>query len=216
MKRAFLVDESLVIFSPQRWFYRASVDAEDSYGYWLLGKSLYDGLTFEDINISAKDAALALKIDCCQNSNNDASLRNILAAQLFTKAVGVHHAKHYLAVMFEYGVIPYDFSMSAVEREQNLFQEQNALVPNYKRAAELYRSAALDGSIESLHNLGLMYAYGRGVPVNHSRAVDLFRRAASSRHPLSMQYLGLFAMRGWGKPDEIPDFQEALFWFSKA
>jgi TPR repeat protein len=174
-------------------------------------------LTFEDIKISAKDAASALKIDWYDwydNIYDNSSLSNILAAILFTKAQGVHQAKHQLAVMFEYGLIPYNFWEDTIYSKDNL-TNQDAFVPNYKKASELYRSAALEGSIESLYNLGLMYSYGRGLPVNYSRAKDLFRRAASSMHSPSMRYLGFFAMQGWGQPNEIPDFKEAVFWFSK-
>mmetsp|Transcript_7845 Transcript_7845/g.14785 ORF Transcript_7845/g.14785 Transcript_7845/m.14785 type:complete len:439 (-) Transcript_7845:727-2043(-) len=200
-----------------RWFYRASVDSKDSYGYWLLGKSLYEGLTFEDIKISAKDAASPLKIDWHEwydDIHDNASLSNILAAHLFTKAEGVYQAKHHLAVMFEYGLIPYDFWKGENDAKDNSTND-NVFVPNYRKANELYRIAALEGSIESLYNLGLMYSYGRGVPVNYSRAVDLFRRAASSQHSPSMSYLGLFAMQGLGQPNDMPNFKEAVFWFSK-
>jgi Sel1 repeat. len=202
----------------KRWFYRASVDSKDSYSYWLLGKSLYEGLRFEDIKISARDAAAALKIDWYEwyeDVHDNASISNILAAALFTIAEGVHQAKHHLAVMFEYGLLPYDFWKGNTTVTNDNSTHQNTFSPNFIKANELYRSAALEGSIESLYNLGLMYTYGRGVPVNYSRAVDLFRRAASSQHSPSMRYLGFFATQGWGQSNEIPDFKEAIFWFSK-
>lgn len=200
-----------------RWFYRASVDSKDVYSYWLLGRSLYEGLTFEDIYITAKDAASALKIDICGGTDDDkgVSFSLLLAAHLFTMAVGVHEAKHHLAIMFEYGLIPYDFSEHCSAQQKKSTQVRDMLFPNYKRAADLYQSAAREGSVESLYNLGLMHSYGRGVPINYSKAADLFRRAALSNHSPSMQYLGLFAMRGLGQTDEMPDFKEAIFWFQK-
>lgn len=174
-------------------------------------------MTFEDIYITAKDAASALKIDGYGeiDDDNGASFSLLLAAHLFTMAEGVHQAKHHLAIMFEYGLIPYDFSQHCSVQQKNSTQVRDMLLPNYKRAADLYQSAAREGSVESLYNLGLMHSYGRGVPINYSKAADLFRRAALSKHSPSMRYLGLFAMRGLGRTDEMPDFKEAIFWFQK-
>eukprot|EP00979_Chaetoceros_neogracilis_P013332 scaffold3789_cov247-Chaetoceros_neogracile.AAC.4 len=198
-----------------RWFYQcASAESELLYSHWLLGKAMYEGLTFEDIGVRTKDAVAALKIlPAYYNGLGGTPSTHIIAAHLFIKADNVNQAIHYLAIMHEYGLIPHKFPDIDIPMLENPLNRVHT--PNFERAAELYRQASRMGSVDSLYNLALMYAYGRGVPLNHARAIDSFRQATFWKHAPSMQYLGQFAMKGWGQPNDSPNVEEALAWFSQ-
>jgi len=203
-----------------RWFYQcASSESESFHGHWLLGRALYEGLTFEDIGVKTKDAMSVLKILSGQfEGAQDPPSAFILAAHLFQKAENVHQAIHYLAIMFEYGLLPKDFPRMDIPGSENTIVG-NGLSSfssrNFEKAAELYRKASRMGSIESLYNLALMHTYGRGVPLNYARAVDLFRQATFWKHAPSMHYLGKFALKGWGRPNEKPNVEDAMFWLDQ-
>ena len=204
-----------------RWFYQcASSESEAFHGHWLLGRALYEGLTFEDIGVQTKDAMSVLKILPGKfEGAQDPPSAFILAAYLFQKAENVHQAIHYLAIMFEYGLVPNDFPGMAIPPVSKNTIVGNDLSSfysqNFEKAAELYKKASRMGSIESLYNLALMYTYGRGVPLNYARAVDLFRQATFWKHAPSMHYLGKFALKGWGRPNEKPNVEDAMSWLTQ-
>jgi TPR repeat protein len=50
----------------------------------------------------------------------------------------------------------------------------------YRRALELSRKEADEGSTEAMVNLGKAYVLGRGVPVDREKAAMWFRRAGDS------------------------------------
>ena len=197
-----------------RWFYQCStIGTKFIYCHWLLGRALYEGLTFEDIGVRTKDAISALKIvPGHYEALGDPPSTFILAAHLFLKAENVNQATHHLAIMHEYGLIPIefpDFDNTTCNRLSRVHP------PNFERAAELYRKASRMGSLDSFYNLALMHTYGRGVALNHARAIDLFRQATMWRHAPSMQYLGRFALKGWGQPNDKPNVEDAIFWLSQ-
>jgi len=50
------------------------------------------------------------------------------------------------------------------------------------KAANLYCEAAREGSAEGMYRLGMLYAFGRGVPANRDYAANLFGIAATHGH----------------------------------
>ena len=174
---------------------------------------MYDGTTLTSIGIEAKTTAsyLGLNEDCVTSTLFPDLC---IAAHLFQKAGDIHEAIHHLALMFEYGLIPSDFPKihdhhNPRERKAN---PSGFYAPNFERAVELYRTAAKLGSIESVYNLGLMYAFGRGLPIDYVRAKDLFRQGSMLKHAPSMRYLGLLAREGWGQLGDLPNPAEAIHW----
>lgn len=197
--------------SAMRWFYRASSDSNHPRAHWLLGKTIYEGMFYDDIGISDFNR----EDPNYHNSSNDSlpfdprskQARNFLeAARLFQKAANheLPEAIHQLGIMYEYGLVSnYAYNGNAVNKER--FEQA---IQHYKRAADL-------GYVESLYNIALMYAYGRGVPQNYAKAADYFRRGAMNNHSPSMRFLGIFAMNGYDQTDEMPNTKLALYWFEK-
>lgn len=136
----------------------------------------------------------------------------------------IAQAQHYLALIYEYGIPP--------------------ITQDFQKAALYYQQAADQKYLESMYNLGLMYAYGRGQPQDFRRAKSLFEAAARYNHAPSVYYMGLFKYHGYGEsfkpteeemkygldidhdnnPETIDsnvnfqkrDYQMALNWFEKA
>lgn len=221
--------------SAMYWFYRAAsiqIDSKNKRAYWLLGRSLYEGTTLNDINVDPETATSALGLDIQDyiNAGNQAGF--LLAAHLFHKAEKIHEAVHHLAIMFEYGLVPEYFPFIQVQGPESIEGHQHGqaiqVLAQYKarndsskqmtkfeKAADLYRRAANLGSTESLYNLGLMYTYGRGVPLNYSKAKNLFQEAIVKKHAPSMRYLALLAVNGWGQLEDVANPNEAIYWLDQ-
>lgn len=68
-----------------------------------------------------------------------------------------------------------------LERASNLLVDEND-DDNPWKAANLYCEAARYGSSEGIYRLGMLYAFGRGVPANREYAANLFGIASSHGH----------------------------------
>ncbi len=68
-----------------------------------------------------------------------------------------------------------------LERASVLVAKENDTEANWK-AANLYCEAARYGSAEGVYRLGILYAFGRGVPANRDYAANLFGIAATHGH----------------------------------
>ena len=68
-----------------------------------------------------------------------------------------------------------------LERADILESEESNLDARWK-AASLYCEAARYGSAEGLYRLGMLYAFGRGVPANREYAANLFAIASTHGH----------------------------------
>jgi soluble lytic murein transglycosylase-like protein len=68
-----------------------------------------------------------------------------------------------------------------LERASVLVSDENSQEATWK-AANLYCEAARYGSAEGLYRLGMLYAFGRGVPANRDYAANLFGIAATHGH----------------------------------
>ena len=68
-----------------------------------------------------------------------------------------------------------------LERASVFVAKENDSEANWK-AANLYCEAARYGSAEGVYRLGMLYAFGRGVPANRDYAANLFGIAATHGH----------------------------------
>lgn len=84
---------------------------------------------------------------------------------------------------------------------------------NYQNALKAYEQAEAKGNSLAAYNLGLMYAYGKGVPVDYSKAKSLFLKAANQGVEEAMNQVASLYFYGLGQERNE---QEALFWYKKA
>jgi TPR repeat protein len=199
--------------SAMLWFHRAAKDSDHARGYWLIGRALYEGMTYDEVGIES------LVSDDYQTPLPHSLPDFDEAAKLFEKAAeeSIPEANHQIAIMFEYGLIADENdeqqSIESMMIREDAVQSIQRFPPNYKRAAEYYERAAKMNFIESAYHLGLMYAFGRGVPKNYPVATDYFRQGASRSHAPSMRYLAIFAFNGYDQPDSVSHPKLAMFWF---
>jgi len=85
---------------------------------------------------------------------------------------------------------------------------------NATEALRRYSEAAALGQTESVFNLGLLRAYGRGCHQDLPRAATLFQRAASHGHAGAMYYLAIFNLYGHAGFDV--NYRAARTWFQRA
>ena len=76
-----------------------------------------------------------------------------------------------------------------------------------------FRARAEQGDADAQAALGLMYAYGAGVPEDHSEAVHWFRLAAEQGVATAQFNLGVSYSTGRGVPE---DDREAMRWYRLA
>ena len=75
------------------------------------------------------------------------------------------------------------------------------------------RQAADQGDVEAQNHLGLMYAYGEGVPQDDAEAAKWWRKAADNGFPVAQYNLAM----GYASGDGVTrDHAEAVKWFRMA
>jgi hypothetical protein len=84
---------------------------------------------------------------------------------------------------------------------------------DYKKAAELFLKAAMQGLPDAQYNLGALYDNGLGVPKDPVRAVIWYHSAAEQSHPSAQLNLGLAYANGTGVAQ---DYAESARWFRRA
>ena len=84
---------------------------------------------------------------------------------------------------------------------------------DYATAYRGFRLLAEEGNAVSQHNLGYMYANGRGVPRDYAEAARWYRRAAEQGLAPAQLMLGFFYGMGRGVPRNLV---QAYKWFSLA
>lgn len=113
------------------------------------------------------------------------------------------------------------FALTEVEKKANkgdayaqlMLGRWNEAHGHYDVAVDWYRRAASQGYAEAQCDLGLMYAYGKGVPRDEALAVTWITRAADQRLPRAESLLGFMHVEGKGVPRN-PVI--ALDWFRRA
>ena len=71
----------------------------------------------------------------------------------------------------------------------------------------------IDILVKAQHNLGVMYANGKGVPLDYAEALKWYRMAADQGHAKAQNNLGFMYFNGKGVPQ---DYAEALKWYRMA
>jgi TPR repeat protein len=84
---------------------------------------------------------------------------------------------------------------------------------NFKRAAQLYELAAVQGNADAQTNLGFCYTQGQGVEMDHKAAALWYRRAAKQGFPAAQFDLGLAFDNGKGVAQS---HDEAVRWYRLA
>ena len=84
---------------------------------------------------------------------------------------------------------------------------------HHVEAATHFQVAAENGVPQALHNLGLMYEYGRGVIQNFNLAHEYYKRGIEQGYIESMYNVGLMCMEGRGVEKDV---QKALAMFEAA
>ncbi|XP_063558247.1 protein sel-1 homolog 2 isoform X12 [Gorilla gorilla gorilla] len=80
-----------------------------------------------------------------------------------------------------------------------MYLEGNAAMPqNNATAFKYFSMAASKGNAIGLHGLGLLYFYGKGVPVNYVEALKYFQKAAEKGWPDAQFQLGFMYYSGSG------------------
>lgn len=84
---------------------------------------------------------------------------------------------------------------------------------HYEKALEAYEKAAVAKDADGLFNLGLVYQYGKGVPVDDTKARALFKQALDEGHVGATAQLSTFYLAGKGGKQNI---DEAILLLKKA
>ncbi len=84
---------------------------------------------------------------------------------------------------------------------------------DYRTAFTGFKNLAEQGDTLAQSRLGVMYAYGEGVPKDAQQAVAWYRKAAEKGDADAQYNLGLMYDNGRGVPK---DEQQAAAWFRKA
>src|SRR5574337_979055 len=74
---------------------------------------------------------------------------------------------------------------------------------DYALAARLFRPLAEQGHAGAQSFLGVLYAYGQGVPQNYEEAGRGYRRAAEQGEARAQSNLGVLCARGQGLPKDL-------------
>jgi uncharacterized protein len=91
-----------------------------------------------------------------------------------------------------------------------LYEQGKGLSRDFTKAAENYRSAALQGYAAAENNLGAMYRRGNGVPLDMALAFHWFYLAAQHGSPAAQQNLGTLYYLGY---PTHPDYVQAAKWY---
>lgn len=84
---------------------------------------------------------------------------------------------------------------------------------DYAAAVAKWRGVAQSGNREAQSLLGIMYAFGQGVPQNYPQAITWLRMAAAQGEPKAQFKLGSMYANGQGF---TRDHQRAAMWFAIA
>jgi TPR repeat protein len=84
---------------------------------------------------------------------------------------------------------------------------------DYASALRVFQPLAEQGNAEAQLNLGLMYAFGKGVPRNYSFAEKWYGKAAEQGNGVAQFNLGRMYEEGQGVPQ---NYSEAYIWYSLA
>jgi len=143
--------------------------------------------------------------------------RNFKTAAIWYKKAAQHKnalAQYLYGNMFQSGKLGKPSSVSAMRWYQRAADQgsipakvalgflEETVNHNYKKAMSLYQAAAEAGSPQANFDLGLMYEYGKGVPVAYKQAYQFYKKAAEksfapAQYALANMYLKETAPKIW-------------------
>ncbi len=82
---------------------------------------------------------------------------------------------------------------------------------DYETAFKEFEPLAMQGSIWSQYNIGLMYSEGKGVPKDYAEAFKWYKKAAEQGLLEAQNSLGVIYAKGEGVPK---DYVMAYMWFN--
>lgn len=172
-----------------------------------------------------KDAEL--KLGYLHDNGLDGTVNHQLAAQWYLAAAeqGQPIAQYLLGQLYQLGQVESEPNYVAAEK---WYKNAEILYPKaaialgflydtvsnqYQEALKSYQFATFKSSAVAAFDLGLIYEYGKGVPVNSEKARALYRQAAEHGMSKAMSQLAGLYFMGQGGPQ---DAQKALQWYTKA
>lgn len=96
----------------------------------------------------------------------------------------------------------------AYEKGEEYFRQEN-----YDKAFEWYMKSAEKGYVSAIHDVGYMYAEGKGVAQDYSKAMEWYRKAADQGNALAQSNIALLYKNGSGV---TMNYAKALKWFQMA
>ncbi len=103
----------------------------------------------------------------------------------------------------------------AQARVGSLFEQglSDGFPKNFQKAAEWYEKAAAQGHPIAQLNLGMMYAYGKGVMMDPAKAVELIVKSAEKGEPAGQIALGKMYIDGKGVGKDVA---KGIDWLNRA
>lgn len=83
----------------------------------------------------------------------------------------------------------------------------------FAKALALLKPLAESGVAEAQYSIGVIYAFGEGVPLDYAEAMKWFLMAADQSEPMALLNIGTMYIQGYGVSRDVV---EADKWFSKA
>ncbi len=151
---------------------------------WQLGRLYYSGKVGDGISNHAEAAYWFNRVVVDSQTRSD---------QVGAGNEAMLSSLYQLAVMHEYGL--------------------GGLEQNFYLSEQLYDRASQGGFNEATYNLGLLYAWGRGIPQDYEKAATTFEKSANRAHAPSQLFLGAMFIHGQGVP---VNYDLALVWLQKA
>jgi TPR repeat protein len=96
---------------------------------------------------------------------------------------------------------------------EDCFDGASLLKTEPAKAAAACRRLADQGDAQAQSVLGVLYAYGEGVPQDYAEAAKWYRKAADRGNAKAQYHLGLMYAKGRSVPQ---DYVQALMWFNLA
>lgn len=73
----------------------------------------------------------------------------------------------------------------------------------YEQAKKIFEEASFSGDAEAMHNLGLMYINGDGVPQDYHKALSYFQKALENKRINSAYDIGVMYRNGEGVTKDL-------------
>jgi len=86
-------------------------------------------------------------------------------------------------------------------------------IKDYEKALEIFRPLAEQGDSDAQATLGIMYEFGRGVPIDKKVAMEWYIKAAMQGNPNVQHDIGVKLFQGQGMKQ---DYEQAAYWWEQS